>query len=258
MTYSLFNPKNVLSFPEKSVALNPNMMNRKRLSIGVLVALLAASTFSSIHSYRNAQDWVMEDMNQALVLTMAQQQTDVISADTIRVFNSHLQLKELRGKATLAVDTRQKKFTCYAKCSSATIFSLSDQRPATVLWSLALAWGLFCLYLKRKEKTLLPQECRVYGGLTYSDTQGQFLNSLGEPVRLTPMQQQLLEMFFRAPMHQLTKTEICDALWPKKPDASDTLYTLIRRLRTVIETNSDLKIETDRGRSYRLTHKDLS
>jgi DNA-binding response OmpR family regulator len=72
------------------------------------------------------------------------------------------------------------------------------------------------------------------------------------------MQQQLLEMFFRAPMHQLTKTEICDALWPKKPDASDTLYTLIRRLRTVIETNSDLKIETDRGRSYRLTHKDLS
>ena len=232
------------------------MMKRKRLSIGVLVALLAASTFSSIHSYRNTQDWVMEDMNQALSLTLAEQQTDVISPDTIRVFNSHLQVQGLRGKATLAVDTRQKKFTCYAKCSSATIFSLSDQRPATVLWSLALVWSLCCLYLDKKQK--VSRKCLVFGGLTYSDTQGQFLSSTGEPVRLTPMQQQLMEMFFRTPSHQLTKTEICDALWPKKPDASDTLYTLIKRLRTVLESHSNLKIESDRGRSYRLTHKDLS
>ena len=97
-----------------------------------------------------------------------------------------------------------------------------------MLWSLALVWSLCCLYLDKKQK--VPRKCLVFGGLTYSDTQGQFLSSTGEPVRLTPMQQQLMEMFFRTPSHQLTKTEICDALWPKKPDASDTLYTLIKRL----------------------------
>ena len=69
------------------------------------------------------------------------------------------------------------------------------------------------------------------------------------------MQQQLLEMFFRSEAHQLSKTEICNALWPKKPDASETLYTLIRRLKPVIEQHSDLKIESDRGRAYELTVK---
>ena len=39
---------------------------------------------------------------------------------------------------------------------------------------------------------------------------------------------------------------------PKKPDATDTLYTLIRRLKPVIEQHSDLKIESDRSKSYRL------
>ena len=67
------------------------------------------------------------------------------------------------------------------------------------------------------------------------------------------MQYQLMEMFFKSPSHQLTKTEICDALWPKKPDASETLYTLIRRLKPVIEQNSTLKIESNRGKAYRLT-----
>ena len=68
-------------------------------------------------------------------------------------------------------------------------------------------------------------------------------------------QQQLMEMFFRSEAHQLTKTEICDALWPKKPDASETLYTLIRRLKPIVEQHSDLKIEADRGKSYGLIIK---
>ena len=66
------------------------------------------------------------------------------------------------------------------------------------------------------------------------------------------MQQQLMEMFFHNDSHLLTKTEICDALWPKKDDANDTLYTLIRRLKPIIEEYSDLMIESDRGRAYEL------
>ena len=106
---------------------------------------------------------------------------------------------------------------------------------------------------------LLSKEgLQVYGGLTYSEQEDMFLTSSGERIRLTPMQQQLLGMFFSAPSHSLLKSEICDALWPKKPDASDTLYTLIRRLRHIVEKQSSLRIESDRGKSYQLKDSNLA
>jgi DNA-binding response OmpR family regulator len=89
--------------------------------------------------------------------------------------------------------------------------------------------------------------------LSFADNEKIFYNVQGQPIKLTPMQQQLMEMFFTSSNHQLSKTEICDTLWPKKPDANETLYTLIRRLKPVIEKNSNLKIESDRGKAYRLT-----
>ena len=71
------------------------------------------------------------------------------------------------------------------------------------------------------------------------------------------MQHQLMQMFFMSPAHMLTKAEICDALWPGKPDASETLYTLVKRLKPVVEQHSNLKIESDRGKAYRLTIKPI-
>ena len=110
---------------------------------------------------------------------------------------------------------------------------------------MALLWGLFCLYQHRHNVTL-----GLYGGLALQD--GHFVDAKGCVVKLTPMQQQLMEMLWQSPSRQLSKTEICDALWPKKPDANETLYTLIRRLKPIIEQHSDLKIEVDRGKSYGL------
>ena len=72
------------------------------------------------------------------------------------------------------------------------------------------------------------------------------------------MQQQLMELFFHADDYRLSKTDICNALWPKKDDANETLYTLVRRLKAVLEAQSRLTIEADRGRSYRLTVNDLN
>ena len=190
-------------------------------------------------------------MNDALARTLEEQQSDVISADTIRVFNNYLQLEQLRGKAVLAVDTRQRDFRCYAKCSAATIFSMSDQRPASVLWMMAVLWGFFCFHRRRK-MTFQPVGASHFGGLSFSESDRRFFDAQGNHVKLTPMQQQLMEMFFRSPSHLLTKAEICEALWPKKDDASETLYTLIRRLKPVIEQHSKLKIEADRGRAYEL------
>ena len=229
------------------------VMKQKYLVI-VLFGLIVASGATSIRSYRTTERQVENDMSQALSSALAKQQSNVITQDTIRTFNSHLQIAELRGKATIAVDTKGQQFKAYAHCSEATIFSLSDQRPTVVLWTLTLLWAAFCFYRHRKDAIQLAGMLQ-YGGLCYAEAEKTFYDARGQRIKLTPMQQQLMEMFFRSGSHQLTKTEICDALWPKKPDASETLYTLIRRLKPVVEQHSDLKIESDRGRAYKLTIK---
>ena len=220
---------------------------KQRYAVVVLFALIIASSMVSLTSYKATEELVTEDMNQALAKALDEQQSDVISADTIQVFNSHLQIEGLRGNAVLAVDTK-KGFCPRPQVSTATILSLSDQRPAMVLWSMALLWGLFCINRYRRSITL-----GLYGGLTLQE--GNFVDAKGCIVKLTPMQQQLMEMLWQSPSHQLSKAEICDALWPKKPDASETLYTLIRRLKPIIEEHSDLKIESDRGKAYGLKIK---
>ena len=213
----------------------------------VLFALIITSSMVSFTSYRATEREVNEDMSQALALALDEQQSDVISADTIQIFNRYLQIEALRGNALLAVDTRQ-GFRPRPQCSMATIFALSDQRLAMVLWMMTMLWGLFCLWKRRKQ---VPIICG-YGGLVYSETDRRFFGLKGEQVKLTPMQQQLLEMFYMSPSHLLTKKEICDALWPKKEDASETLYTLIRRLKPIVEQHSNLRITSDRGRAYEL------
>ena len=218
---------------------------KQKYAVVMLFALIIASSMVSLTSYKTTEKLVTEDVNQALAKALDEQQSDVISADTIQVFNSHLQIEGLRGNAVLTVDTK-KGFRPRPQVSTATILSLSDQRPSMILWSMALLWGLFGLYQHRRLSVL-----GLYGGLALQE--GRFVNAKGSEVKLTPMQQQLMEMLWQSPSHQLSKAEICDALWPKKPDASETLYTLIRRLKPIIEEHSDLKIESDRGKSYGLT-----
>ena len=218
---------------------------KQRYAVLVLFALIIASNLTSLTCYKVTEEMVTEDMNQALTKALDEQQSNVISADTIRVFNKHLRMEALRGRAVLEVDT-EKGFCLRPQVSTATILSLSDQRPAIVLWSVALLWGLYCMYRYRRKMAL-----RLYGGLALQE--GNFVDAKGCIVKLTPMQQQLMEMLWQSPSHKLLKTEICDALWPRKEDANETLYTLIRRLKPIIEEHSNLKIESDRGKSYGLT-----
>ena len=217
---------------------------KQQYAVIVLFALIVASTLTSLDSFRSTRRMVNEDMDRALAITMQEQQSDVISVDTIRVFNSHLQMEALRGQAVLTVDTKN-GFSPRPQVSTATIFSLSDQRPSMVLWSMVLLWGLFCLYQHHKRLSL-----GLYGGLALQE--GRFIDAKGCEVKLTPMQQQLMEMLWLSPSHQLSKAEICAALWPGKPDASETLYTLIKRLKPVVERHSSLRIASDRSKAYRL------
>ena len=110
---------------------------KQKYAVVMLFALIIASSMVSLTSYKTTEKLVTEDVNQALAKALDEQQSDVISADTIQVFNSHLQIEGLRGNAVLAVDTK-KGFRPRPQVSTATILSLSDQRPSMILWSMVL------------------------------------------------------------------------------------------------------------------------
>ena len=76
--------------------------------------------------------------------------------------------------------------------------------------------------------------------------------TLTHDIHLTPMQEQLMELFVAAPCHTLTKEAICEALWPKKDHPEDTLYTFISRLKTTLTRQSDMDIVNKRGKEYQL------
>ena len=71
-------------------------MKQQQFAVIVLFALIIASSLTSIGSYNSTSRLVCEDMDRALALALEEQQSDVINQDTIRTFNNHLQIAELR------------------------------------------------------------------------------------------------------------------------------------------------------------------
>ena len=139
----------------------------------------------------------------------------------------------------------------YARLSVASILGMSDQRIPAACMIAAFLWAMLSwLYLRKKQEG--SEAVTGFGGLVYSEVDQRFYTAAHTPIRFTPMQQQLMLLFWNAPSHSLTKEDICAALWPKKEDANDTLYTLIRRLKPIVEEHTNLKIVADRGRNYSL------
>lgn len=166
------------------------------------------------------------------------------SLDEQAVCSDTLIVKDKHAGETLALKG-------YARLSVASILSMSDQRiPAACMIS-AFLWAMLSwLYLRKKQEG--SEAVTGFGGLVYSEVDQRFYTAAHTPIRFTPMQQQLMLLFWNAPSHSLTKEDICAALWPKKEDANDTLYTLICRLKPIVEEHTNLKIVADRGRNYSL------
>ena len=234
----------------------------------VLFLLLAPSFYASWSSYNDTRNELMLDMGQALEKTLAQQTSIEISPDTIQMYLANLQVPVLREQSYIyyAMDDRRDSlcstpvrwsngreecaFRSYATCSFITILSLSDQRWSLMWLLLSLLWGVGSfVYLRRQ-----PQLGVIRVG-NISMVGDRFYDNNQQPIHLTGMQEQLMKMFFTSADHRLSKQTICDALWPKKPDASDTLYTLIKRLKPVIEEQGGLQITNERGKDYSLEVK---
>ena len=247
----------------------------KTLPIFVFLFLVASAVLTSVSSIHLKAQSIEDDVEAALSQTLAERQSPVVDADTIRIYRSYITIPEVRDTASISVKTIHRGhqdvpvLEANAGCSLLTLFALSDQRPAGILAVLALLWMMGCWWyrLRHPEVSMavvmsdsdnsvvgasssVPAPRITFGGLSYMPESSTFLAGDGSEVRLTPMQQQLMEMFFRSPSHALSKQAICNSLWPKKPDATDTLYTLIRRLKPVLEGHSHLRIESDRGRAY--------
>ena len=233
-------------------------------------------------------EWVTEDTVRVCRQLQAQS-TDVV-AMLIRdeCFTESLSIPELRGRSYVSfavvpqggkgafewsdaagvsgdtillkpgmaqADDVEVAFRGNADCSFATVLGLSDQRLPVSLMLAAMLWGVFSMYYMRRRNVVSTMNAgfQVIGGLRFDDSLNAFYNAGNEDMRFTPMQHELMRMFFYADGHKLSKDEICSALWPGKPDANETLYTLIRRLKKVIEPNTGIRIESERGRAYRLT-----
>lgn len=231
----------------------------KKLPILIFLFIMASAFCSSMYSYQSTSGRIEADVNNALKLTLAEMQCDVVSADTIRCYRNYLTIAELKDTACISMRTvrrgerQETEMVAEANCDFMTVFMLSDQRASGVLLFAGILWIIGSLWYMRRFKPEVLVEGLRYGGLIY--TNEKFMTAKGEQIRLTPMQHTLLEMFMNSENHCLSKQEICDRLWPKKPDASDTLYTLIKRMKPIIEEHSNLKIESDRGKSYTLKLK---
>lgn len=183
---------------------------------------------------------------------------NVVSTDTIRCYRNFLNIAELKDTAGIAIRSIRKggrletQMVAEANCGFITTFMMSDQKASGSILFIGVLWLLGSLYYIRRYKPATAQGLS-YGGIVFHND--IFSTLSGEQIRLTPMQHSLLKMFIITETHTLSKQEICEQLWPKKPDACDTLYTLIRRIKPIIETHSTLKIESDRGKSYSLKLK---
>ena len=233
----------------------------KKLPILIFLLLCLSAMATSCGSYRKAERNIENDLKQALAKTINEKGMETMRQDSIRAYRSiartegemmtiavgdetlrrHLRNPQLGEMAFITYTVRCERggwkvtFDTEAKCSAVMIWSLSDQRLSAWLSVMALL-SLALSFRGRRQLRPITMD-------SFSAT------------HLTPMQRQLMEMFVASGSHRLSKHEICDALWPKKDDASETLYALISRLKRELDKTSSFDIISDRGRAYILKRR---
>ena len=225
----------------------------------VFCFLMLCALCTGINSYNRTKGMIAQDVNRALEQVLAKVPDNEVTTDTIRCYRNCLTIAELKDTAGIAMRTVRRngrletKLVAEANCGFVATFMMSDQKASGSLLMVGMLWLLGSLWYVRRNRPELIVQGLSYGGIVFNND--MFMTQSGEQIHLTPMQHSLLKMFITADTHTLSKQEICDRLWPKKPDANDTLYTLVRRIKPIIEANSMLKIESDRGKSYSLKIK---
>jgi hypothetical protein len=241
-------------------------MSNKAL-ISIILFLLLALIFSGARSNKKAELKIVNDLNQALSAALEENNYATITPDTVKVFRSKLTLDVLKDSAYLAyclpgdipngicsdeMEINERKVRGYADISYASVFGLADKKAPTAISLLTLILMTALVINRRKEG---KKRLEILGNISYDTDSYLFYSSAKEQMHLSQMQRDLMRMFFESDDHILSQEVICKKLWPNKPEPDETLYSLIRHLKTTLDNKSNLKIETIRGLGYRLTKR---
>ena len=253
----------------------------------VPVLLLLASVTMGISNYKKAKEemrhdltralrqFVMDESRQSLLLdTLPSLQSDRVLTlnDVESGFNERLSIIPLKDTSHVAIcllrHDDQDAFREEALVSSDTLLWHSAQQKSgdAVIALKAYANPSLCAVLGHSDQRiplsgivlclLLLSAMAWRLRLTRNGLEMAFVSptptSKQISLHLTPMQEQLMDMFAAAPGHILSKESICAALWPKKEHPENTLYTFICRLKTTLKDQSDLDIVNKRGKEYQL------
>ena len=129
----------------------------------------------------------------------------------------------------------------FADCSMASVFAASDHTLPSVLFALSILSMTSMIVWGRKDSEMSePDLASVSSSLHPLDD-----------IKLTPMQRQFAQMLLEAPEMRVNKTTLCLALWGNKSNAEESLYTLVRLIKTAL-AEANIEIICNRGESYEL------
>ncbi|MEG1615828.1 MAG: hypothetical protein RR202_04835 [Bacteroidales bacterium] len=240
----------------------------------IFFLILFLSVLLSWTNYTLKKESIIEDLNQALATTIQSCGHEYITKDTLSRYRSNLKIIPLKECAyiSLCTDEISKTSFCsdtmtyksgqdrlyiraYSNCTRSTIFLMSEQKSSLILLFVSLFWGMIStiFYNKNKSSRIITNENGfiTMGGLTYSKENKTFFNENNDIICFTPMQRQIMIMFLGKHDHRISVDEICDTLWPRKENAKETLYTLVRRLKPVIN-KYNVQLLAEKGHFYRL------
>lgn len=246
------------------------------VAIFIYFSLMIPSLLLGFGKYAETKESIREDVNQALAKTILHTDCSQITADTLKTYRSNLKTEPLKhtsylslctdepSKITLCSDTMNFRsgnerlyIRAYPNCSNAVIFGISNQTIPSVLFAISIAWSIFSwVHLHRKKESILKEQTETqvisFGNLSYATSTNLFYSGKGEIVYFTPMQLALMKLLILSKNHRLSIEEICHNLWPKKENGRESLYSLIRRLKPIVESNSNVRISIEKGGYYAL------
>ncbi len=229
-------------------------MKNLRYMIAFPVLLILVSVVAGWRCYDRAKTDMVRDLNQALEQT-------VVSGGSQGDFIRQLQIPSLRDTACISyrianvqgqgkdTESRQTARICSdtimlaQRTANGTEIAVTLKAYANPTLASIISYGGSAWPLTSFIAGVLMLGMMLMAHRTATKAKYGKLN-------LTPMQEQLMELFYASPSRTLSKEEICSALWPRKDSPEDGLYTFISRMKSSLAGQSSLRIVNRRGREY--------
>ena len=261
------------------------MMNNLRILLGLPVLMVIVSIVVGWGTLVNTREEMKADLNQALQTLVDNGDDEVVDSllampgNPTLTFNGEyngfakmLRMASLRDTAhisyavvsadvcggatrmsggvvcsdSITISGKEARFSVRAYASPSVASFLAY--PGMMFSAFSFVLGIL-FFLLNARKLYSLRVVGVDNNYVYADELHTDISCL----TLTPMQEQLLQLFLESPERTLSKDRICSVLWPKKDNPDDTFYTFISRMKSALARQSSLRIENRRGGGYVLS-----